>query len=181
MTALAACATPAVNAKLDRKDPAVGYRYANLTADGDNGDDLFVILAFSFGVMEGLREVTYGSGRRPLLQDVDVIAAVSGGSFTAAYYALFRETFFDDFPKAFLYRNIERGLLARALAPWNLLRLLRPDFDRIHLAVELYDETVFARTTFGDLVTAGRKPFVILNATDMTLGRRFEFTQAQLD
>ena len=73
MTALAACATPAVNAKLDRQDPAVGYRYANLTADGDNGDDLFVILAFSgggtraaafsFGVMEGLREVTYGSGR----------------------------------------------------------------------------------------------------------------------
>jgi len=191
MTALAACATPAVNAKLDRQDPAVGYRYANLTADGDNGDDLFVILAFSgggtraaafsFGVMEGLREVTYGAGRRALLQDVDVISAVSGGSFTAAYYALFRETFFDDFPKAFLYRNIERGLLARALAPWNWLRLLRPDFDRIHLAVELYDETVFARKTFGDLVSAGRKPFVILNATDMTLGRRFEFTQEQFD
>ena len=38
MTALAACATPAVNAKLDRQDPAVGYRYANLTADGDNGE-----------------------------------------------------------------------------------------------------------------------------------------------
>src|SRR5437868_14660496 len=107
MTALAACATPAVNAKLDRQDPAVGYRYANLTADRDNGDDLFVILAFSgggtraaafsFGVMEGLREGPYGSGRRPLLQDVDVIAALSGGSFTAAYYGLRRDPCFAPF------------------------------------------------------------------------------------
>src|SRR5207244_13223798 len=131
--ALSACATPTMNARLNRQHPAVGYRYANLTADRDNGDDLFVILAFSgggtraaafsFGVMEGLREVTYGSGRRPLLQDVDVIAAVSGGSFTAAYYALFRDTFFDDFPMAFLYRNIERYMLARTLASWHLTRV----------------------------------------------------------
>jgi NTE family protein len=191
MTLLVACATPTINVKLERQDPARGYRYANLTADRDNGDDLFVILAFSgggtraaafsFGVMEGLREVTYGAGRRPLLQGVDVIASVSGGSFTAAYYALFRDRFFDDFPATFLQRNIQGALLARALAPWNWLRLIRPDFDRIHLAVELYDETVFRGKTFGDLVTSGRKPFIILNATDMTLGRRFEFTQEQFD
>jgi NTE family protein len=190
---LAACATSPLNVKLDRQDTSAGYRYANLTTDRDNGDDLFVILAFSgggtraaafsFGVMEALRDVAYraGTGERRLLQDVDVIASVSGGSFTAAYYALFRDTFFDDFPRAFLDRNIQGELVRRALAPWNWLRLARPDFDRIDLAAELYDETVFRGKTFADLVTSGRKPFVILNATDMSLGRRFEFTQEQFD
>jgi predicted acylesterase/phospholipase RssA len=102
---LAACAAQPLNVKLDRYDPSVGYRYQNLSAD-DNTDDLFVILAFSgggiraaafsFGVMEALAEVEYhAAGRaRRLLHDVDVIASVSGGSFTAAYYALFPDTFF---------------------------------------------------------------------------------------
>jgi predicted acylesterase/phospholipase RssA len=190
---LAACATPELAAKLARHEPGAGYRYANLGADTDNADDLFVILAFSgggtraaafsFGVMEGLAEARYAAGgrRRALLDDVDVISSVSGGSFTAAYYALFRQSFFDDFPAAFLYRNIERALIARALQPWNWARLARSDFDRIHLSVELYDETVFQRKTFGDLLASGRKPYVILNATDMSLGRRFEFTQEQFD
>jgi predicted acylesterase/phospholipase RssA len=188
---LVACAGPAVNTRLATHDLAAGYRYANLTADADNDDALFVILAFSgggtraaafsFGVMEGLRDVQYRRGERRLLQDVDVIASVSGGSFTAAYYALFRDTFFDDFPGAFLHRNIERDLLGRVARPWNWFRLARSDFGRIHLAVELYDETVFRQKTFGDLLAARRKPFIILNATDMTLGRRFEFTQEQFD
>jgi NTE family protein len=186
--ALAACATQPLNVKLDRHDPSAGYRYSNLSAD-DNSDDLFVILAFSgggtraaafsFGVMEALAEVEYHAAGRPrqLLREVDVIASVSGGSFTAAYYALFPDTFFQKFPGEFLHRNIERALIGRALRPWNWARLA----SRIHLAVELYDETVFHGRTFGDLLASRRKPFIILNATDMSLGRRFEFTQEQFD
>ena len=192
LVALGACVTPApINMRLagDAPPPA-GYRYDALSA-GDNSDQLFVVLAFSgggtraaafsFGVMEALKEIDYQSaagGRRRLLQDVDVISSVSGGSFTAAYYALFPEEFFQTFPDTFLYRNIQGGLIRKALAPWNWFRLGRQDFDRIHLAVELYDETVFRGKTFGDLT---QKPYVILNATDMTLGRRFEFTQEQFD
>jgi NTE family protein len=188
-----ACATAPINVPLDRYDASAGYRYQNLSAD-DNSDGLFVILsfsgggtraaAFSFGVMEALRDVRYraaGGSERRLLQDVDVIASVSGGSFTAAYYALFPDTFFSKFPEEFLHRDIERALIGRVLRPWNWARLARPDFDRIHLAVELYDETVFHERTFGDLLAGRRKPFIILNATDMTLGRRFEFTQEQFD
>src|SRR5262245_12864880 len=166
-----ACAAHPINVKLDRHDAEAGYRYDNLEA-GDNSDDLFVILAFSgggtraaafsFGVMEGLRDAEYSAvlGRRKLLQDVDVIASVSGGSFTAAYYALFRDTFFDAFPTAFLNRDIEGELTGRLALNWP--RLMRSDFDRIHLAYELYDETVFQQRTFGDLKT---KPYIILNAT----------------
>jgi NTE family protein len=186
---LTACATDPVNVKLPQYDPAAGYRYANLAGQGGD-DELFVILAFSgggtraaafsFGVMEALQEVAYRTpaGERRLLGDVDVIASVSGGSFTAAYYALFPDTFFTRFPEEFLNRNIQWDLIWRALRPWNWFRLMRPDFDRIHLAVDLYDETVFRRKTFADL---RRKPFIILNATDMVLGRRFEFTQEQFD
>ena len=190
LLALAACATPApLNVRLPEAGPRVAYRYDALAA-GDNTDELFVILAFSgggtraaafsFGVMEGLRDLEYrtATGPRRLLQDVDVIASVSGGSFTAAHFALFPDRFFETFPDDFLLRNIQGELVRRALAPWNWPRLARSDFDRIHLALELYDDTVFRGKTFADL---RRKPYVILNATDMSRGRRFEFTQEQFD
>jgi NTE family protein len=188
---LAACAT-SINGRLPSYDAGRGYRYGTLGDDGRR-DDLLVILAFSgggtraaafsFGLLEALRDATYATvgGPRRLLDDVDVIASVSGGSFTAAYYALFHEGLFEEFPAAFLHRDIQGELLGRALWPPNWFRLARSDFDRINLAAELYDETVFRGRTFGDLVQARRKPFIILNATDMSLGRRFEFTQDQFD
>lgn len=192
LAGLAGCAAP-LNPKLASYDGATGYRYQNLTGDAGS-EELFVILAFSgggtraaafsFGLLEGLRAVTYqppGGPSRRLLDDVDVISSVSGGSFTAAYYALFGEEAFDRFGRAFLYRDIQGELLRRALAPWNWPRLASPDFSRIDLATELYDEEVFDRATFATLVARGRKPYVILNATDMTLGARFEFTQDQFD
>jgi NTE family protein len=183
----------AVNGPLAQPyDAGRGYRYGSLSGDGRQ-ENLMVILAFSgggtraaalsFGVLEALRATTYASpgGPRRLLDDVDVISSVSGGSFTAAYYALFREKTFDDFPEAFLHRNIERELVGRLLWPSNWFRLPRADFDRINLAAQLYDETVFHGRTFGDLLTRPRRPFIIVNATDMSIGRRFEFTQDQFD
>ena len=80
---------------------------------------------------------------RTLLDDVDVISSVSGGSFTAAHYALFGADGFKRFEDDFLYRNIQGDLIARALAPWNWARLLRPDYSRIDLAADLYDEAIF--------------------------------------
>jgi len=189
---LAACAGRPINGKLDTFDGTSGYRFDKLSLDG-NANDLFVILAFSgggtraaafsFGLMEGLRETKYQApaGPRALLEDVDVISSVSGGSFTAAYYGLFRDRLFTDFPNAFLYRDIESDLVLRALSPVNWVRLASPAFDRIDLAAELYDEKVFEGKTFADLLRAPRKPYIILNATDMTLGHRFEFTQDQFD
>ena len=188
----AACAGPPINGKLGKFDGTSGYRFDRLSLEG-NTNDLFVILAFSgggtrasafsFGVMEGLRETKYqaAAGPRALLEDVDVISSVSGGSFTAAYYGLFRDRLFTDFPGAFLYRSIQSDLVRRALSPVNWVRLASPTFDRIDMAAELYDDEVFENKTFADLLTKPRKPYIILNATDMTLGHRFEFTQDQFD
>jgi predicted acylesterase/phospholipase RssA len=189
---LASCAGQAINGKLPAFDGTSGYRFDKLSLEG-NANDLFVILAFSgggtraaafsFGVMEGLRETRYQApaGQRALLEDVDVISSVSGGSFTAAYYGLFRDRLFADFPNAFLYRNIQSDLVLRALSPVNWVRLASPTFDRIDLAAELYDEEVFEHKSFADLLSQPRKPYIVLNATDMTLGHRFEFTQDQFD
>jgi len=46
----------------------------------------------------------FGASTR-LLDQVDVISAVSGGSYTAAYYGLFGDRLFEDFGERFLRRN----------------------------------------------------------------------------
>jgi len=190
---LVGCAGP-INPRLTAYDPAGGYRYANVRAEGPE-EELFVILAFSgggtraaafsYGLLEGLQTVRYQpptGAERTLLDDVDVISSVSGGSFTAAHYALFGREGFKHFEETFLYRNIQGELVARALAPWNWARLLRPDYSRSDLAADLYDEVVFNRATFATLLQAPRpRPYLLLNATDMTPGARFEFTQDQFD
>jgi NTE family protein len=150
---LAACAGQPINTKLGAFDGTSGTGTAIIRRG--NADDLLVILAFSgggtraaafsFGVMEGLNDTKYRGpkGKRALLEDVDVISSVSGGSFTAAYYGLFRKEFFKEFPGAFLHRDIEGDLLLRALSPVNWVRLASPSFDRIDMAAELYDEVIF--------------------------------------
>jgi NTE family protein len=168
------------------------YRF-NLQAEGNNTDSLFVCLAFSgggtraaalsYGVLEKLRatRIIWKGIEKSLLDEVDCISAISGGSFTAAYYGVFGERIFQDFRARFLEENVERALLWKLFNPVNWVRLASPYFSRIDLAAEYYDGELFERTTFGSLAEASRRPFVILNATNMANGERFEFTQEQFD
>ncbi len=190
---LAGCAHYPVNAPLARFDQSAGYRFANFPATKENTDDLFIVLAlsgggaraaaFSYGVLEELQKtkITYGGIERPLLDEVDVITAVSGSSFTAAYYALNREKTFDDFPRRYLSGDEQGRLFLRAANPVNWARLASPTYDRIDLAAESYDHDLFDRATYADLIRGHRRPFVIISASDVTQGSRFEFTQEQFD
>ncbi len=169
-----------------------GYRFDAIEA-GSNSDSLFICLTFSgggtpaaalaYGVLSKLASVTvHWDGQTiRLLDEVDCISSVSGGSFTAAYYAIYGDAIFKDFGDRFLYRNIEMDLLKRVLSPVNWVRLASPYFSRIDLAAELYDETIFGRQTFRNLLAKKRRPFLIINATHMQLGERFEFTQDRFD
>jgi NTE family protein len=189
---LAACASFPPNPPLAKYDPTAGYRF-ELLDRGGNGDGLFVILAFSgggtraaalsFGVLEALRDtrIEWNGRQMSLLQEVDVISSISGGSFPAAYYALYGARIFDDFPERFLYRPIETELIKSALAPAGLAKLAGPSYGRSDLAAEFYDREVFGAKTYADIAAQRRRPFVILNATDMTLGAQFSFTQDQFD
>ena len=76
---------------------------------------------------------------------------------------------------------MQLGLGLRVLNPLNWPRLSSPYFDRIDLAAEYYDTLLFKHHTYDDLITRGMRPFVVLNATDMSMGSRFEFTQEQFD
>src|SRR5258708_5097198 len=93
------CAHFPENARLVHSAPQACYRFKNLSNDG-NSDSLQIFLAcsgggkraaaLSYGVLEELEhsEVVWEGEKRRLLDEVAYISAVSGGSFTAAYYAL---------------------------------------------------------------------------------------------
>lgn len=192
--ALAGCATPAsLNAPLSEFNPAEGYRFSNLASEG-NSDEVFVVLALSgggtraaalsYGVLQQLRDTTVhiDGQERPLLKEVDVISAISGGSFTAAYYAAFGEKLFTDFEDDVLKSPIRSAIARRAvLLPHNWFRLYSSKFDMADLAERYYAERVFAEKKYRDLIEEGRRPYLIINATDMTLAAPFEFTQDQFD
>jgi NTE family protein len=189
---IAGCAHYPLNKQSDSFDKQGGYRFVHLQRGPHNTDNLFICLAFSgggtraaalaYGVLAELRKtrIKIDGEEKSLLDEVDVISSVSGGSFTAAYYGLFREKLFADFRTKFLERNIEGALAARLLNPVNLLRIASPWFGRIDLAAELYDQEIFAGATFSRLEENGR-PLVIINATNLGPGRRFDFTQEYFD
>jgi len=190
---LTACASfSPSNPPLAKYAPDAGYRFERLESV-DNSDELFVIVTFSgggtraaalaYGVLEALRDtsIQWRGRRLALLDEVDVISSISGGSFPAAYYALRGRQVFDEFPDKFLYRPIESDLIKLALSPANWLKLAAPAYGRSDLAADFYNREVFAGATYADVIARNRRPFVILNATDMTTGAQFPFIQDQLD
>ena len=181
----------AINPPIERVLPDQGYRPSVASQHRDAGH-VFVTLAFSgggtraaalaYGVLEELEatEVVVRGDRKRLLDEVDTVSGVSGGSFPAAYYGLFGDRIFTEFEQAFLKRNVQRGLILRILRPRNLLRLFTPLTSRSELASQYYDEHVFDGATFADL-TAAHGPRIYINATDLSQGNRFTFSQGQFD
>jgi NTE family protein len=120
---LAACGTFPANPPLARYDKSAGYRFDPVPDEADKRDEMFVILVFSGGgtratalsysVMEALRDthIQWRGQSVSLLDEVDVISSISGGSFPAAYYALRGSMIFDEFPDKFLYRRVQSDLI----------------------------------------------------------------------
>jgi NTE family protein len=106
-----------------------------------------------------------------------MISSVSGGSVTSAYYALYGDQIFVDFKDHFLYRNVNRDLLLRALCPINTFRLGSMYYGRSDLASEYFDKLLFHGATFGDLVNKDI-PNIFIQATDIVDGIYFGFTPA---
>lgn len=186
------CAHYPVNARLKTVNPSTGYRFENVATE-TNSDDLLVVLAFSgggtraaalsYGVLEELAKTEVGQpgNKHRLLDDVKMVSAVSGGSITAAYYTLYGDRVFSDYESRFLKKHVQTGLLLRLLSPWNLARVASPKYGSSDLAAKYYDHLLFKGATFADLTPRPGRPFLIINATDLAIGARFEFTQDQFD
>jgi NTE family protein len=157
-----------------------------------NSDKLFVVLtfsgggkraaAFSYGVLEALREIqvtTPDGERRALLDEIDLISAVSGGAFTAAYYALHGHETFESYAPRFLNHDTEKDLWRKVLTPVNWSRLAKPLVSRSDLEVEYFDEELFRGASVYDLMT--RSPRVIITSTDLVRAKPFSFTREQLN
>lgn len=186
----------------DGARPGPAYDYETLSRNTDprrNSERILVIVALSgggtraaalgFGVLEQLAATTIrvpgAADARPVLEEVDIISANSGGSFLAAYYAINRARTFETdaagrtrFERDFLKRDVSRELVGEALE--NIVRINTSPVNRSDVAAEHYGRTIFAGRTYRDLIPLGR-PLVVINAQDTTKGARFEFTQDQFD
>ena len=149
------CAHYPANERLKNSDSSAGYRFKNLSKT-DNTDSLQIFLAFSgggmratalsFGVLEELArtEIVWEGQSKRMLDEVDYISAVSGGSFTAADFAGHRDRIFTDFEKDFLNRNVQSDLAGRLFSPRNMVRLSSSAFNRSDMAAKYYDEKLFS-------------------------------------
>lgn len=177
--------------RLAKVTPDHGYYFHTHSRPHNSPDTLFILCfsgggtraaALSYGVLEELRRTPLDRGgvTNRLLDEVDAISSVSGGSVTAAAYALYGDEVFNRLEHGFLKRNIQSEIVGRALNPFRWGKLMSKTYGRSELAADLYDEVLFHGATFGDL---GQKPgaFVVVNATDVSTGTRFSYTQYHFD
>lgn len=178
-----------VNEPVDSLSGDEAYQLSHQEGEA-RSDELLLILTFSgggtraaalsYGVLEALAETTIRiDGReRRLLDEVDIISSVSGGSFTAAYYGLFGDRIFEDFEEKFLNRNVQWELEKRLISPTQWFKLGSSHYDRSDMAADYYDELLFEGKTFRDIFETDG-PLVAINATDIGLGAQFTFIGSQ--
>ncbi len=150
--------------------------------------EIFVELSFSgggtraaavaYGVLLELRDTTVMLKRGPirLLDEVDTISSVSGGSFTATYYGLHGDGMFDTFEEVFLRKNVEKPLIFSLFNPLHWFS----SKGRTERAVDYYQKNIFYGATYADLMKPGR-PLIVNNASDLAYGVRFSFVQEYFD
>ena len=167
------------------------YRY-DLLNRNDAAPDLLVVLAFSgggkrsaafsYGVLQGMRDTVLpiDAPKNTILDNVDVISSVSGGSFTAAYYGLYRDKIFETYERDFLKRDIEAYVYGTILLPWNWEWMFASTYGTNDRMAEVYDELMFKGATYADLIKRGR-PLIALGATEISYGVPFAFTQTYFD
>jgi predicted acylesterase/phospholipase RssA len=149
-------------------------------------DGYFVGLAISGG---GLRSANFSAAcmfqleRIGMLQKVDYISSVSGGSLTAAYYCLNHKDWNPKNVEEKMSHEFATDMLIQVLMPWNLILTTFTDLDRSDFLAKTLRENLFTKNgheqTFADLLPD--RPRLLINATDLQSGRRFVFCNRSFD
>lgn len=192
---VAACSTPRADLgePIDQSFVVDSYRARAVLGERSEDDLLFMVslsgggtraAAMATGVLEQLatdRLRNEGNHQR-LIDEIDIISAVSGGAITAAYYALYGDRVFTDFSRHFLEQDITAALRRKILwSPWGWMRLASREYARGDLYAEYLDDQLFDGARFSNLAQRKGSPLLIISATDVAQGARFEFTQEQFD
>src|SRR5689334_14043954 len=142
-----------------------------------NYDDMVVALsfsgggmraaAFSYGVLEGFDQtrVPTHTGATSLLDRLDFLSGVSGGSILAAYYGLKGRAAMADFRPRFLNVNAEEALQTE-LSLGNIARGLNGGVNDATRFPVWLDTHLYAQATYKDLLRRQR-PRVWINAADI--------------
>ena len=199
--ALVSCSYPQRNVELQQIDYDNGYRWTQLPRDQRSPqfrDDTIVIVtssgggtraaALTLGTLRALNTVRIAfednDGRttdRNLLEEIDVISAVSGGSVTSAYFALHGSGGFETLENNFIRKDGISAMLWRGLNPVGIARLSTSSYARIDLLADYLNDTLFKDATYQSLLDEGLSSYLILNAADMSQGSVFSFTQPTFD
>lgn len=189
---LNACSTEhyLVNQRLETPKTDQAYAMRNIRQTG-NSDSLFVVMSVSgggyraaamgYGVLAALRDtkIEWEGAEISLLDELDAMTGVSGGSLLVGYYMSFGAATFKNFETDVLGLDLQSLLVSQIFSPRGLWRQTSRRFGRSDILQELLEERVFHGKTFGDLQR--QRPMGIINATDLEYGERFEFTQDQFD
>jgi len=193
MLTFSGCSSRPINEPISQADPQTGYRPYLLLPKRQNNDQetLFVLsfsgggtraAAFSYGLLEELRrtEILVNGQKQRLIDEVDLMMGVSGGSFTALAYALYGEQLFTEYEHRFLKRDVQGELLTRSFNPFNWYKFIGGTAGRSEMAADYYDEILFNKATFSDLLDK-QGPVAIATGTDISTGARFAFYQNDFD
>ena len=124
--------------------------------------------AFAFGVLQELgktQESSRNGTRAPLIDRVSLVSGVSGGSVTAAYFALRGRDMLTDFRHRFLVQDVEASL-STSVNVTNLMLMAKGGVnDRSGLPTWL-DKNLFGGATYADVLKPGH-PQLWINASDI--------------
>jgi NTE family protein len=121
--------------------------------------------AFSYGVLTALDQTPTPNRSTSLLDRVDFVTGVSGGSVLAAYYGLKKRKALADFKERFLLRNAEEALTTE-ISLINIARGLQGGINDATQFPHWLDENLFDYATYKSLLFQ-RRPLVWINASDV--------------
>lgn len=132
--------------------------------------------AFSFGVLQGFDQthVQTRTAVASLLDRVDFVSGVSGGSILAAYYGLRNRQALADFKQRFLLQDAQQNLQMN-LGLLNIARGLQGGINDSTAFPNWLDAHLFGHATFKDLY-ARQRPEVWINASDIYNRTTFIFS-----
>lgn len=177
---------------LSQIDPEKGYRLEKTMQQALEKENLVIVtfsgggsraVSLGYGVLEQFQQATVRPTERgdTLLQNIDVVYGVSGGSVLAAYLALEGQETIPKFKEFFLKKDFQKKVINEVFSLSNVPRLTSPQFGRSDLLQEQLNLALYNGKTFADLARKRKGPFAVINATDMTAGQKVSFTQDFFD